>query len=74
VKSKIADLLLALQKENDQIYKELQEVILLDQRQKEHADKMAIAANRKDEELSDAEILEKAKTLGITMLGDTSEA
>jgi hypothetical protein len=35
---------------------------------------MAIAANRKDEELSDAEILEKAKTLGITMLGDTSEA
>jgi hypothetical protein len=74
IKTKVADLLLALQKENDQVYSEMQDVLNMDQRQKEHADKMAIAANRKDEELSDAEILEKAKTLGITMLGDTSEA
>lgn len=65
IKSKITDLLIALQKENERIYDEVQEIILLDQRQKEHADKMAAAAGRRDEESSDADILAKAQRLGI---------
>lgn len=65
IKSKIADLLLALQKENDQVYSEMQDVLNMNQRQVEHADKMAAASGRKDEDASDAEIKAKAKTLGI---------
>ena len=65
VKSKIADLLISLQKENDQIHKEIMEFIALDQRQKEHADKMSIASGKKDEDAADAEILARAKKLGI---------
>ncbi len=71
IKSKITDLLLALQKENDRIYDEVQEIILLDQRQSEHADKMAVASGKADTDLSDAEIQAKAKRLGITLNGDT---
>lgn len=65
IKSKIADLLLALQKENDQVYSEMQDVLNMSQRQAEHADKMAIAAGKRDEDASDAEIIAKAKRLGI---------
>ena len=71
IKSKITDLLLALQKENDRIYDEVQEIILLDQRQAEHADKMAVASGKSDSDLSDDEIAKKAKRLGITLNGDT---
>lgn len=70
IKTKIADLLLALQKENDQVYAEMQQVLNLDQRQKEHADKMKVAAGRSDEETSDAELLAKAARLGIPLNGD----
>jgi hypothetical protein len=71
IKSKIADLLLALQKENDQVYSEMQDVLNMDQRQKEHKDKMNLAANRKDEDGSDAELVAKAQALGIPLNGDT---
>lgn len=70
IKSKITDLLLALQKENDRIYDEVQEIITLDQRQKEHADKMKVAAGKTDEEASDAELVAKAARLGIPLNGD----
>jgi hypothetical protein len=70
-KSKIADLLLALQKENDQVYSEMQDVLNMSQRQTEHADKMAVAAGKKDEDTSDAELAAKAKRLGITLNGDS---
>lgn len=70
VKSKIADLLLALQKENDQVYAEMHDVLLMDQRQVEHADKMAVATGRADSDLSDAELTLKAKRLGIPLNGD----
>ena len=71
IKSKITDLLLALQKENDRIYDEVQEIILLDQRQVEHAAKMSIASGKSDSDLSDDQIAAKAKRLGITLNGDT---
>lgn len=67
IKSKIADLLLALQKENDEAYSEIRDVIMHDQRQTEHADKMAHLSSKKDEESSDAEILAKAKKLGVAV-------
>ncbi len=70
IKSKIADLLLALQKENDQVYSEMQDVLNMEQRKTEHRDKMAIASNRKDEDGSDAELIAKATALGITLNGD----
>lgn len=70
IKTKIADLLLALQKENDQVYAEMQQVLNLDQRQKEHADKMKVAAGKTDEEASDAELVAKAARLGIPLNGD----
>lgn len=69
IKSKIADLLLALQKENDQVYSEMQDVLNMEQRQTEHADKMAVAAGKKDEDASDAELTAKAKRLGIPLNG-----
>lgn len=65
IKAKIADLLLALQKENDEAYSEIHDVIAHDQRQLEHADKMAHLAGKKDEDASDAEVLAKAAKLGI---------
>jgi hypothetical protein len=71
IKAKIADLLLALQKENDQVYAEMQDVLNMDQRQKEHKDKMNLAANRKDEDGSDAELIAKATALGIPLNGDS---
>ncbi len=70
IKSKIADLLLALQKENDQVYSEMQDVLNMSQRQSEHADKMSIASGKKDEDSSDAELIAKAKRLGLPLNGD----
>jgi hypothetical protein len=70
IKTKVADLLLALQKENDQVYSEMQDVLTMDQRQKEHADKMAIASGKKDEDASDADLIAKAKRLGLPLNGD----
>lgn len=70
IKSKIADLLLALQKENDQVYSEMQDVLNMSQRQTEHADKMAVASGKSDSDLSDDQITAKAKRLGITLNGD----
>lgn len=68
IKSKIADLLLALQKENDQVYQEMHDVLLLEQRQAEHKDKMDVAAGKRDEDQSDAELLAKAKRLGVKLI------
>lgn len=65
VKTKIADLLLALQKENDKVYDELMAVLEHDQRITQHDDKMAHLSGNKDETASDADILAKAARLGI---------
>lgn len=70
VKTKIADLLLSLQKENDKVYDELMSVLEHDQRITQHQDKMAIASKRGDDELSDADLLAKAKRLNIPLNGD----
>lgn len=67
IKSKVADLLLALQKENDQVYSEMQDVLNMEQRKSEHKDKMAIAENRRDDDGSDDELIKKAQLLGINM-------
>ncbi len=72
VKSKIADLLLALQKENDKVYDELMQIIVHDQQITQHADKMSIASGKKDEDLSNAELIAKAKRLGLPVNGDPS--
>lgn len=71
VKTKIADLLLALQKENDKVYDELMQIIVHDQQITQHTDKMNLAAGKKDEESSEAELIAKARRLGIPLNGDT---
>jgi len=71
LKTKIADLLLALQKENDKVYDELMQILIHDQQKAQHADKMAIAVGKSDSDLSDDELAKKAKRLGITLNGDT---
>ncbi len=70
IKSKIADLLLALQKENDSAYSEIHDIVLLDQRDKEHGDRMRHLEGKKDEDLSNAELQAKAKRLGVALNGD----
>lgn len=70
LKTKIADLLLALQKENDKVYDELTQILVHDQQQAQHLDKMAVAVGRSDADLSDEELALKAKRLGITLNGD----
>lgn len=70
VKAKMSDLLLALQKESGQIYDEVMQIISHDQRQKEHSDKMSVARNLKEEELSDEELRRRAKDAGITLIGE----
>lgn len=73
IKSKIADLLLALQKENDLAYSEIMDVIHHDQRQKEHDDKMSVARNQSELELSDAELIKRAEAAGIPLNGKDEE-
>lgn len=65
VKTKIADLLLALQKENDKVYDELMQILLHEQQITQHNDKMAHLSGKKDEDASDAEIIAKAERHGI---------
>jgi hypothetical protein len=67
VKSKIADLLLSLQKENDKVYDELMQILVHDQQMTQHADKIALAAGKRDEDASDADIMAKAKRLGVAV-------
>ncbi len=69
IKSKIADLLLALQKENDKVYDEVMQILAHDQQIAQHQDKIALASGKRDEDASDAELTAKAKRLGITMNG-----
>ena len=71
VKTKIADLLLALQKENDKVYDELMQIVVHDQQITQHNAKMALATGKSDADLSDDQIAAKAKRLGITLNGDT---
>lgn len=73
LKSKIADLLLALQKENDLAYSEIMDVIHHDQRQKEHDDKMSVARNQSELDLSDDELMKRAKAADIPLPGDKDE-
>ncbi len=70
VKTKIADLLLALQKENDKVYDELMQILVHDQQITQHQEKLAAASGRSDSDLSDDEIAKKAKRLGVTLNGD----
>lgn len=70
IKTKIADLLLALQKENDQVYREVVDVLEFDQRKTEHSEKMAIAGAKLDPAAKDAELIAAAKAAGIALPGD----
>lgn len=70
IKSKLADLLIALQKENDKVYDEVTDVVKDGRLQAHHEDKMRIAEGRSDADLSDDELAKKAKRLGITLNGD----
>lgn len=56
IKTKIADLLISLQKENDQVFKELQSYIEHENRKKEHKDKMSQSEKKGLGELSTAEL------------------
>lgn len=63
LKQQLTNLLLALQKENDKIFEEVQEVIDLDNRQREHKDKMGLKGSL--DQLSDAELLQLAKDVKV---------
>jgi hypothetical protein len=60
IKTKIADLLISLQRENDQVFKELQAYIEHQTHKEEHKDKMEMAGNKRLDELSDFELLKLA--------------
>jgi len=60
IKTKLADLLISLQRENDQVFKELQAYIEHQTHKEEHKDKMEMAGNKRLDELSDFELLKLA--------------
>lgn len=71
IKAKMADLLLALQKENERIYDEVMEVIQHDHSITQHEDKMAHLAGKSDDDAADADLIAKAERLGIPLNGDS---
>ena len=67
----MTDLIAKLEDKASGAFDELCTLVAQQMRATEHADKMAAANGRKDEDASDAEIQAKAKRLGITLNGDT---
>lgn len=65
IKTKIADLLISLQKENDQVFKELQTYIEHENHKKEHKEKLAASERKGLADLSDAELLKLAKEVEV---------
>ena len=67
----MGDLIDSLEEKSAATFKEYCTLIDQHLRKSEHADKMAIASNKKDDDLSEAEMVAKAKRLGITLNGDS---
>ena len=61
----MGDLVDSLEEKSAATFKEYCTLIDQHMRKAEHADKMAVASGKKDEDASDAEVLAKAKRLGI---------
>lgn len=70
ITKQITDLIGSLEDKSSDAFDELCTLISQQMRASEHADKMSIAAGKKDEESADAELLRKAELLGIKMNGD----
>ena len=69
ITKQITDLIGSLEDKSSAAFDELCTLINQQMRANEHADKMAVASGRKDEDASDAELTAKAARLGITMNG-----
>lgn len=66
----LTDIIASLDDNASVTFKEYCQLIDQHMRQSEHADKMAMASGKKDEDSSDAELTAKAKRLGIPLNGD----
>jgi len=66
----MGDLVDSLEEKSAATFKEYCTLIDQHLRRTEHADKMAVASGKKDEDASDAELTAKAKRLGIPLNGD----
>jgi hypothetical protein len=67
----ITDLIAKLEDKSSSAFDELCTLVNQQMRADEHKDKMNLAANRKDEDGSDAELIAKAAALGIPLNGDS---
>lgn len=65
ITKQMTDLLDSLEDKSSGVFEEMCTLVNQAMRAQEHADKMAIAAGKKDEDASDAEIQAKAAKLGI---------
>ncbi len=66
----MGDLIEALESKSASTFKEYCTLIDQHMRKTEHADKMAVARNQSDAELSDDELMRRAKEAGITVVGE----
>lgn len=67
ITKQMTDLIDSLEDRSADTFKEYCQLIDQHMRASEHADKMAVASGKKDEDASDAEVLAKAKRLGIAV-------
>jgi hypothetical protein len=67
----MGDLIDSLEEKSAATFKEYCTLIDQHMRKDEHADKMAIASGKKDEDASDADLIAKAKRLGLPLNGDS---
>ncbi len=72
ITKQITDLINSLEDKSSSAFDELCTLINQQMRATEHADKMNLASGKKDEDASDAELIAKAKRLGLPLNGDPS--
>lgn len=70
ITKQMTDLLDSLEDKSSSVFDEMCTLVNQSMRAKEHEDKMSVARNLKEEELSDAELMRRAKEAGIPMIGE----
>jgi len=70
IMKQMTEIINTINKTNSDTFAEYSSIIDKAQRGKEHEDRMRLAEGKQDQDLSDAEIIEKAKKLGIQVQGD----
>lgn len=71
ITKQMTDLLDSLEDKSSGVFEEMCTLVNQSMRAKEHADKMAVARDQKEDELSDAELIRRAKDAGIPLVGES---